>query len=724
MLSREYESGAVRDTAAVQAYVPALAMLGAAGVLLTLLARDAWLVLLTDGLLTVAVLAAAVGWGAWPTVWLGLGRRPVLQQFCLASALGLGLLGLLTLGLGVAGLLTRVVAYAVVALGWGLAIARAYILQRSAAEFSARSPTDARSVSADTTRRVQIPRAGAWGSDWLGTLARTAVVLTLAVPIAVALFGACLPPGLLWNGEARGYDALEYHLQAPREYFDAGRITFLPHNVYASFPQQMEMLYLLLMHMAGGSLAAAIPAQLLHAACGVLTVLTLAAWTRPGWPRCLVAVAAGTIPWLAYIACLAYVELGMLFFAAVAAGLILDHFHADVATGLCTGRDGSAVTRGDWRLTFAAGLCAGFSGGCKYQALALMAAAVGVAWLGTMRASTTERVKRMTIFGVGVLATFSPWLIRDIAFTGNPVYPFAYRWFDGAAWSTEQARQWGRGHALPPENATVGGRARIVADELFTSRMFGPVLFVLGLGGLILARSRAAAMLAIWFTLIVAGWALFTHMPGRFVLPAIVPLVMLYGCGLVKIPVAGAPGSDMQHLPARWSRATTAVFACVVIGGAIANNITLAGVLYGHTQWWTAGGVPLRGLVGTTEGLAAAQPLKDVVSATGKTWLVGDARAFYLPSSVHYTVVFSRDPWLEYARHATPAECVAWLAAQNVARVVFSWDEIARLQGSYGFSAVVTPEWVQALVAAGLRHVDLPPDARLTGIEVYEVPSE
>jgi hypothetical protein len=38
-----------------------------------------------------------------------------------------------------------------------------------------------------------------------------------------------------------------------REYFDTGRITFfLPHNVFASFPQQVELLYLLLMHLAAG----------------------------------------------------------------------------------------------------------------------------------------------------------------------------------------------------------------------------------------------------------------------------------------------------------------------------------------------------------------------------------------------------------------------------------------------------------------------------------------
>ena len=47
----------------------------------------------------------------------------------------------------------------------------------------------------------------------------------LALPgLALLLTAACSPPGWLWGGsgadpvgEARGYDALEYHLQLPQE---------------------------------------------------------------------------------------------------------------------------------------------------------------------------------------------------------------------------------------------------------------------------------------------------------------------------------------------------------------------------------------------------------------------------------------------------------------------------------------------------------------------------
>lgn len=722
-----------RPVAKLRPLVPNVVLLAAVAVLLTVLAPEAWLVLFTDGWLTAALLAAAFGWGAWPAAWLGLGRRPAGQAICVAAALGLGTMGLITLGLGVTGLLTRIVAWALLALGWALGLARAYRVQSSALGGTAESEPGVQGAAIRVQTRPQRAadtatpdgrtlQAGAWGSVWVPAVAQSGMLLTLAIPVAVALFGACVPPGLLWNGEARSYDALEYHLQAPREYYDAGRIIFLPHNVYASFPQQVEMLYLLLMHLAGGSLAAAIPAQLLHVACGALTVMALVAWTPRGWPRCIVAVTAGSVPWLAYVGCLAYVELGMLSFAAVAAGLVLDHFHADAAAGRTTSRAGAAGAGSDWRLTLAAGLCAGFAGGCKYVALAFVGAALAVAWLCTMQASPAVRIKRVVVFAAGGLAAFSPWLIRNVAFTGNPVYPFAYGWFDGAAWSAEQAEQWARGHALPPEKGSAGTRIRIIADELLGSRMFGLALFVLAAAGVVLGRSRVALFLTIWFALIVAGWALFTHMPGRFVLPVIVPLGMLGVCGLVGTRVACAPGPDLPQSRVRWARITGGILACVAVSGAVANDVTLAWLLRQHDQWCEQRGAPLHALIGTTEGFAQLQPLSPAIPPAGKTWLVGEARVFYLPSNVHYTVVFSRDPWLEYARHAAPAECVAWLAAQNVARVVFSWDEIERLQGSYGFPTLVTPQWVQSLIAAGLRRVEPPPETDPGNTEVYEVP--
>lgn len=675
-------------------HVPILIFLAVVAVGLTLLAPTVWLVLLTDGLLAAAVVAAAIGWGAWPGAWLGFGPRSAGQQFCVAAALGLGWLGILTLVLGALGLLNRPTAWIMLAVGGLLGLARLYLAQSQRSD-DLNPPNDY------GDRRT------------VGGL----VLLALVVPLLVALFGASLPPGVLWQEEARGYDVLEYHLQGPREYYEAGRITFLPHNVYTSFPQQMETLYLLLMHLAGDVYAAAIPAQLLHAACGILAVIALGCWARPGWGRLVVLVIAGSTPWLAYLGCLAYVENGMLFFTAVAAGLVVDHF-----------REQAVV---DWRTTLAAGLCAGLAGGCKYPALAFVTVSLGLAWLVTMRASLRQRAQRLAAFGLGAVLAFSPWLIRNAAFTGNPVYPFAHEWLGGKAWSAEQSNQWSDGHRVLPEHDSLPGRLALAARELFGSldhqantyrpSLFGPVLFLLALAGAALGWSGPARLLLVWTGLIFLGWIALTFITGRFAVPLVVPLAMLAGraAGLYERAGAGGPASSPTWLTRR-----SRIVLLVALLGALANDISLAGRLRDHGQRWVArAGVPMRALLGQTHVLVSGHPLNQALPANAHAWLIGDAAVFYVDRQIHYTVAFSRDPWLEFAANHEPRACVEWLRRRNISHVVFSWFEIERLRRTYGFAKVVTAQWVAQLEQAGLRRLQL--DAQpfvAAGTEIYEVP--
>ena len=403
---------------------------------LTLMGPLTWLVLPSDGLLAIALLMGAAGWGAWPTAWLGFKDRSPAQQVCIATALGMGWLATAALLLGVIGLLNRPLAWILLAIGGALGLARTYLAQSPAARSPLGRATSIGSAPQDTEHDGPLRKEK--------TIARVFAAILLAPPLVIMLFGACLPPGMLWPEEANGYDVLEYHLEAPREYYDTGRIAFLPHNVYASFPQQMEMLYLLLMHLAGGARAAAIPAQLFHAACGILAVVALGCWIRSGWRRWLVVLIVGSTPWLAYLGCLAYVENGMLLFAAVAAGLILDCLREPEAA--------------NWRPMLTAGLCAGLAGGCKYTAFAFVAAALGIAWFVAMRASLRERGARLAIYALGAVVAVSPWLIRNAAFTGNPVYPFAYEWLGGKDWSAEQATRWDVAHRVPADRASPAGR--------------------------------------------------------------------------------------------------------------------------------------------------------------------------------------------------------------------------------------------------------------------------
>jgi 4-amino-4-deoxy-L-arabinose transferase-like glycosyltransferase len=637
-----------------------------------------WLVLATDGLLAVALVSAAAGWGLWPARWLSRQPRRLGQQVCLAVALGLGTLSLTTLTLGVIGQLNRVTAWALVAAGGVLLL---WYLARS---------------------RPGAPKATNAGPAARQPLLRGLALALLAVPLTVALLGATLPPRVLWAGENRAYDVLEYHLQAPREYFDAGRVHFLSHNVYASFPQQMEMLYLLLMHLAGNPHAAGIPAQMLHVICALLTVLALAAWTPLGRARWLAALAAGSVPWLAYLGCLAYVECGVTFFAAVAAGLLAETTDAGVP--------------GERRTALAAGLCAGLAGGCKYTAVAMVAVALGLAWLVAQRAKVSTRLRRFAYYMFGGTLAFAPWAVRNTAWTGNPVYPFVYRWFGGTAWSAEQDAQWHRGHRVPPQFSGFAGRTRLLWSEFAASPMFGPTLLLLAIGGALRQRSRQVRLHTAWVALIILTWATLTHMPGRFVTPVIVPLGYLAALPLAQ-PLRQDKPAPQQTRVAAWH----AMVVAVALGGVVLSDAHLVRLFHQEVRTWADVGAPLNALIGNPELLVAAEPINRAIPPGGRVWLVGEARAFYLTPHVHYTVVFSRDPWLQYAERAEPRDCVAWLRTRNVTHVVFSWAEIRRLQRTYGFPEFVTPDWVRRLESAGLRRAMLADDVALPEVDVYEL---
>jgi hypothetical protein len=121
-----------------------------------------------------------------------------------------------------------------------------------------------------------------------------------------------------------------------------------------------------------------------------------------------------------------------------------------------------------------------------------------------------------------------------------------------------------------------------------------------------------------------------------------------------------------------------------------------------------------------------ANPINATLAqSAGLVWLVGEARAFYITCPVHYTVVFNRDPWLEFCAGAEPGACVDWLRTRGATHVVLSWTEIERLRSSYGFSPLVTHQWAARLAAAGLRAGPWQADASgRPAVEIYEVPPE
>ncbi|HMO26818.1 MAG TPA: hypothetical protein PKB10_11155, partial [Tepidisphaeraceae bacterium] len=169
-----------------------------------------------------------------------------------AAALGMGAMSIAILGLGLIGALTTAISWIVLIIGIA---ALAGTIRRDREAFGFRASE------------------GGAGAPW--------VLLMLVLPMTWMGIGALVPAGLLWPAEPAGYDVVAYHLQAPREWFEWGHIAPVSQNVFAFMPFNVEMHFLLAMHLRGDAWESMLLAQLMHATMIALVPIALYAWARP-----------------------------------------------------------------------------------------------------------------------------------------------------------------------------------------------------------------------------------------------------------------------------------------------------------------------------------------------------------------------------------------------------------------------------------------------------------
>lgn len=681
-------------------------------------------VTLADGVSAALLLLPAAAAGLWWVRLLGLNTLEPRVQYVLGAALGIGTLPLLVLLLGLAGALQKGL--------WTALLAGSGVLGILAWQWiRVEWPSDARQRSSKPSSAL----------SWL--------VLAMIPFAVVALLAASNAPGMLWPEEAFGYDVLEYHLQLPREYVEAGRISYRPHNVYGSFPANVEMLYLLAMVASGDPLAAGTIAQMIHLLLGVLTVASVWVIAREdgrlsGLVGC---VLAGSCGWLVYVSALAYVENGLLLFGVLATGCLLAALREDRVDAGATPEPPRSRRR--WALT--SGLLAGLACGCKYTAVPMIALPLGLSWVFVRRGSPTARIRAGGAFALGCLVTFSPWLVKNFVETGNPVFPLANRTFNAnpPGWGAEQTEKWIAGHRLPPprDDATgaVGSTAlrrlrlawaHSVGDPL---QRFGPAIFLIALGGLLRRRlERADTALLLSLAVGAAVWVMGTHVYARFAMPLLIPLWLLAARSVAD---RGAAGSTLDKHPGGSGPGAPRGVPCSRRGHGVDHvpclrRVLVVVVLIGGAAWnaWFADGYVPGLPVATptsvfTEGQLPGQKHVGIVNqslAGGvRILLVGEARGYYYRQPLDYAVVFNRQPLAEAVRSArTPSDIVAWMWKQGYTHVLVDWSEVARFRRTYGFPAEIDPALFDELREVGLqlmRRFEHPVDPAWRYVELYRV---
>ncbi len=449
----------------------------------------------------------------------------------------------------------------------------------------------------------------------------------LAFPLlflVIVVFLNALAPPTDWDG-------LSYHLAVPKRYLMAGRMHYIPDIHHSNFPATLEMLYLLALGLGGLSAP-----KLLHFLAFVWCLLLAFVWTRElsqseeaGLLSALVLASAPVALWEA---CSAYIDLGLALFETCAL--------------FCAYR---LWRQKELRYALLCGAFAGFAGGTKITGLLCgLLLALAVPFLSPKG----RRLRALLLFALPALLIACPWYVRSLVWTGNPVFPFAYRIFGGRNWDMacaeayrQSLRSYGMGRSLPallllPWNAVF--HAEAFGNGPFVILSLGPMFLALLPAWLFVAvkpspspvRILCVASLAYVFVRILVWFEL--SQQNRFLMPL--------------LPLASVACALSAHEILRPRPARLTVHALLIA-------VTLA-----HAGLFGLSALPALQIRDRTEYLSQTldvYPAQHLINRwlppSAKILLLGETRGFYLDRPYmwgdegHHTL-------LPYSRMSSPEE--------------------------------------------------------------------
>lgn len=599
---------------------------------------------------------------------VGLRRVPVtgVDRWLVAYGLGMVAISLLTQAFGLAGFLSR---FLVIGIGAGIIMGWAFGLVRRP-----RGP-----VVRDVEDGERMP-----------LMAKGLVLLVLLPFAALSLLAALLP--------TTDYDALAYHLLAPKEYWQNGRIEFLPHNVYATFPFVSEMFSLLGMVLADDWFLGGLAGQGVLWTYGPATTVAVGRLTgrafgaRAGW---LAAVIYGTTPWVYRLGSIPYAEGTLVFYTVLAIEV--------------------ANRRGERGWPLLAGIFSGGAYGAKYPGLLM---AVVPAGLAASLGRPMEVPRRAGLFLAGLVLAAGLWLGRNIAWTGNPVYPLLYGQLGGVGWSEAKADRFDRAHQ--PGERTVAAAGTSLVDILVGSDwQTGLIVTFLPFAFVGPKRRVALALLAlVAYQFLV--YFLLTHRIDRFWLPIEPFLSALAGAGAWFLAQCG-PG-----------RLGTPLVALLLAANAGYNLVYCTTGLCGSPNYTT------RLLTERDVNIVRFWPAvalandRAFVKHDETVLFVGFAGVYDSAPKARYNTVFD-DNLLELLVRESPAsenlkatdEIRAALATAGIDFIIVDWNWIERYRspGNYGFTDFIKPALFEDLIRRDLiQRVGLPPSVSRDGrLELFRI---
>ncbi len=212
-------------------------------------------------------------------------------------------------------------------------------------------------------------------------------------------------------------DALTHHLFVPRLYLEHGGIYEIPTIPFSYYPMNLDLLYMIPLYFGND-----IFPKYIHFFFALLTALLIYTYLRERISiqyGLLGALFFLSIPIIIKLSITVYVDLGLMFFSTASLLLLLRWL------------------RDKYKLGFllSAGICCGLAAGTKYNGLvtlfvlSLFTPVLYIRSRQGARGSSSKAIGYAFLFITASLLAYSPWMIRNYNWTGNPIYPLHNTFF-------------------------------------------------------------------------------------------------------------------------------------------------------------------------------------------------------------------------------------------------------------------------------------------------------
>lgn len=442
-------------------------------------------------LVLLAIMLTGLGRGVIRRV-LGISGLNQFETLSFGYAAGMGLAGCAVFLLGMVGGMRPFLMWGLLIFFslWAVYLNRDFIVKSAAAEVSRRLP---------------------WFEGW-------------GIPIAIMLTLLFVSFGFYALAPETFWDSLVYHLALPGLYKMEGRIVSTPHNMYSGIPMLSEMLYAWALCLDDEILA-----KLLHWSAGiglVLGMVGLGVRCRKPILGLLAALIFFSTPLVGDNIMRSAVEVATTYWIFAGVYALSLYFYLD-STG-----------EGQKNLLVLSAAYFGFSMASKYTNWPVLA--VMVICLLVFRLPFKDIARFVGIAAVCVL----PWIVKNLWFYGNPLFPYFNDFFSPNSpfpvdWRALHTDGWGRDWA----QILGSGRAlfEVLAHPWFITVRgstdfdhVGP-LYLLLLPGLLWLRSSSRdgrivilAVLGLWLS-----WWPLTGMP-RFFMPGLALLSLLMAAFVIE----------------------------------------------------------------------------------------------------------------------------------------------------------------------------------------------